>query len=81
MRYPAQTIKLAKHLRILGSTYNEIKSVLGLRLAKATLYHWCKNVPLPPEYASKVRVLNEKSWAKARSISIANRKQRKKEFF
>jgi len=81
MRYPAQTIKLAKHLRILGSTYAEIKSVLGLCIAKATLCHWCKDVPLPPEYAKKVRMLNEKSWAKARSISIANRKQKREEFF
>lgn len=79
-RYSIHTIRYIQHLRILGNTYNEIESVVGKKFAKATLSDWCGHLPLSPEFREKVRVLNQKSWLKARKTSQFNRNQRREAY-
>lgn len=80
MRYSPKLIAYIKHLRFLGSTYREMQEIVGKRIPKATLFHWCRYVPLSPEYEEKIRECNKKSWAKARKVCLENRKIRWVEF-
>ncbi len=77
-RYPVHVIRYVQHLRILGSTYNEIQSIVGRTFSKGTLSDWCGHLPLSPEFREKVRLLNQKSWLKARKTSQFNRNLRRK---
>lgn|GEM_PF-158959 len=78
-RYSTHLIRYVQHLRVLGNTYNEIQSIVGKKFAKGTLSDWCRHLPLSPEFREKVRVLNQRSWLKARKVSQFNRNKRREE--
>lgn len=80
MRYSEITIDLAKKLRGRGKTYGEINEYLNLKIPKSTLNFWCKNVPLPKNYAKRMRKLNVVNFGKARNIAIKMNKIKREEF-
>lgn len=40
----------ATALRKTGKSYQEIQSILGVKIPKGTLSYWCKNIVLPDDY-------------------------------
>lgn len=68
-------------LRQKGKTYSEIQTLLRTSIPKGTLSYWCRNISLPTSYLSKLRRLNKLNFAKAREISLKNRKRRREAFF
>ncbi|MDP1690124.1 MAG: hypothetical protein Q8L52_02910 [bacterium] len=71
----------AEQLRRKGKTYSEIKSFLKKDIPKSTLAYWCRDIPLPKSYHTKVRRLNELNFAKAQAISSKNREEKREAFF
>lgn len=67
-------------LRKKGYTYNEIISKLRVVIPKGTLSSWCRDVPLPRKYETKLKKLNNEALTKARICSIeASKIARQKE--
>ncbi|MDE1919317.1 MAG: hypothetical protein KGH56_01320 [Patescibacteria group bacterium] len=70
-----------EQLREKGKTFSEIKRLLQTDIPKSTLSYWCRDIPLPKSYHSKVQRLNKLNFANARRISSKNRKERREIFF
>ncbi len=66
-------------LRQQGKTYGEIQTILGKRIPKSTLSHWCRHTPLPPFYQSKISHLNTKNLNKGRLIAVEINKIKRQE--
>lgn len=72
-----------KQFRRNGRTYSEIKSLLKIvqiDIPKSTIAYWCRGVPLPKSYQSKVKRLNKLNLAMGRKISSRNRKEKRETF-
>ncbi|MCX6790859.1 MAG: hypothetical protein NTV62_01540 [Candidatus Gribaldobacteria bacterium] len=67
-------------LRKKGKTYSEINKELGLKIAKSTLSYWCRGIILPPEYSSKINLLNLASCERGRAVALVVNKQRREKF-
>lgn len=68
----------ARKLRTKGKTYAEINSILKTSIPKGTLSGWCKGVPLPGWYKSKIEELNKSNFSNAQKASIAARQFKQK---
>lgn len=71
MTIKQQVIELRKQ----GKTYGEIQSILVKKIAKSTLSDWCKNIPLPPEYLSRVNALILSGLSKSRASALAKKRE------
>jgi len=67
MKYPYDKIQ---KLRSEGKTYTEINQHLKLSIPRSSLSHICKNIPLPDNYAKKVKILNKKHLIMAREAAV-----------
>lgn len=68
---------MAQKLRKEGKTYTEIRTLLGSRIPKSTLSHWCSNVNMPAWYQKKVDELNKSNFSKAQKMAwVSSRTKR-----
>jgi len=67
-------------LRKSGKTYGEIRKIIGRSIPKSTLSYWCRNVPLPPEYSNKIKLLNIANSEKGRRIALEVNKVKRKQY-
>ncbi len=73
-------IERTRLLRSWGKTYGEIKHELKLQIPKSTLSYWCKDVPLPNNYLTKIAKLSRNNLNKARLIAVKVNKIKRQEF-
>jgi hypothetical protein len=71
MNMQEQVVELRKE----GKTYGEIQSILGKKIAKSTLSYWCRNIPLPPNYRSRVVDLVLVGLQKSRAYALVKKRE------
>jgi hypothetical protein len=71
MTLQEQVVELRKQ----GKTYGEMRSILKQKIAKSTLSYWCRNVSLPPEYASRIAELNLTGLQKSRTYALIKKQE------
>lgn len=57
---------LAVALRAKGMTYAEIQKKLGIKIPKATMSHWCKDVPLSLRNQKRIKAMSQENLKRGR---------------
>lgn len=70
----------SQELRSKGKTYQEIQTLLNVRIPKSTLSYWCKNLDLPQGYQRKIEDYNKFNLEKAQKIALAMNKIRREAY-
>lgn len=79
--YSYAIIQKTQQLRSIGKTYREIIKDINIPIPKSTLSSWLRNIPLPPEYSNKVKVLISQNIALARSKALEKNREIRSQFF
>ena len=67
-------------LRKQQKTYTEIQQILGQKIPKSTLSHWCRDLKMSDQYKDMVRQKNHDNLKHARIIALQSKKDKKESF-
>lgn len=71
-----QTIALRRQEK----TYSEIQQILGKKVPKSTLSHWCRHISLPSRYVDRVKKMVSEGASKGRAVALVVKKEQRERY-